>query len=225
MLQYFNKILRLTLTALILLLNKAQAGTFVQFEEPALIGFESNGKIYGYYGSSNSRTGFSCVFFFQTLESEKDLFSPKKIISFYTESSFQNRNESADVSGQLYKNEDSWIISLEDQAAGCNAAVGWNFKLGPQEKGVKEFKIIKNIPAIELLFATKKTHFYKNTNGKFTPLKSFITTNDVFVVQKNAGIYSYGRYVDVDMSRINNNPTVTFGWIQRADLENPFKSN
>jgi hypothetical protein len=76
--QNLSVFLKFTLIALVLLFNKAQAGTFVQFEEPALIGFESNGKIYGYYGSSNSRTGFSCVFFFQTLESEKSLSSPKK---------------------------------------------------------------------------------------------------------------------------------------------------
>ena len=210
---------------LLLLFNPAHAGSLIQFEEQALIGFESDGKTYGYYGASNRRTGFSCVFLFQTFEPAKDSLINQKILSFYTASNFQQRNGAMDIAGSLYQDENDWVITLEDQVGGCDAAVGWNFRLRPHDKDVKVFKGTKKTPAIGLMLASKTTSFYKSRNGKFIPIKSVITQNDLFIVLKKSGNYSYGRYVSTEVSEVMDSPAVATGWIQSADLVNPFKSN
>jgi hypothetical protein len=225
MLQSLNKFSIFLAAPWILFCSQACAGTWIQFEDSALIGFESNEKTYGYYGAANSRTGFSCIFLFQTTEPSKGNASPQKILSFYTESNFRRRNIQTDINGKLYKNIDSWVITLDDQVGGCDAGVGWNFRLNLQDLEVKKFKSIKTAPAVGILLASKKTHFNKNINGKFISLKSFITKNDLFVVLKNSGNYSYGRYVNMDMAKVIDNPVVTTGWIQTADLINPFKND
>lgn len=212
-----NKLLSFVLLTWCLLCTHASAGTFIQFDQPDLIGYESNGKIYGYYGSSNSRTGFSCVFFFESLSSDSATESAKKITSFYTESDFSAREKSSDISGIVHSSSTDWIVQLEEQHGGCNSGAGWNFKLGPQNDGVVKFRITKKIPSLGLSVANKKTYFLNYSNHKFSPLKTFITPGDLVVRLKQVGGHSQARYLNTETKRI------TTGWIKDSDLINPYK--
>ena len=221
-----SRLLSFSLSVCGLLSTSAFAGELIRFDNDYLIAYRSSGETQAYYGASNNRTGFSCVFFFKTLASvipsSQEANRSKKVISFYTQSSFAQRDKKSDVAGVLHETSSSWVIQLDENHGGCTAGVGWDATLSPKDDQVTRFEVIRTTPSIGLLTATKKTYFYKRVKGNLIPTRAFITQNDLFSVLKKSGDFSYGQHVNIETSNVVDSATVTSGWIRSADLISPF---
>ena len=217
-----SRLLSFSLSICGLLSTSAFAGELIRFDNDYLIAYRSSGETQAYYGASNNRTGFSCVFFFKTLASSQEANRSKKVISFYTQSSFAQRDKKSDVAGVLHETSSSWVIQLDENHGGCTAGVGWDATLSPKDDQVTRFEVIRTTPSIGLLTATKKTYLYTRVKGNLVPTKAFITQNDLFSVLKKSGDFSYGQHVNIETSNVVDSATVTSGWIRSADLISPF---
>ena len=217
-----SRLLSFSLSICGLLSTSAFAGELIRFDNDYLIAYRSSGETQAYYGASNNRTGFSCVFFFKTVPSSQEANRSKKVISFYTQSSFAQRDKKSDVAGVLHETSSSWVVQLDENHGGCTAGVGWDATLSPKDEQVTRFEVIRTTPSIGLLTATKKTYFYKRVKGNLILTRAFITQNELFSVLKKSGDFSYGQHVNIETSKVVNSATVTSGWVRSADLISPF---
>lgn len=201
------------------------AGEAVIFDDPGLVGYRNNGPIYGSYSAENEK--FSCSFLF--LQNTSQIFpdhgdyTDTKLLTFVPSDhsfEFSNRDKSFDINGDLYRNEDEWVIQTSSGQAGCeNATGGFTFDVGSEE--ASRFHIKGKIPAIGIRIVKRKSYLYNYRDGYFLARKSYLAKWNVVVALKSSREFSLVRFTDPRLD-VESYGRVTIGWVHTADLVDPF---
>nr|WKF55912.1 hypothetical protein HUO10_000356 [Paraburkholderia busanensis] len=202
------------------------AGNALIFNDSGLIGFREGRAVFGIYDSRNAT--FSCRFLFI-----EDRDAPKKSnVENYTDTSlltyvlseksfeFSNRNKLFDISADLYRRDNEWVIQKKSGQAGCENSAG-TFTFGLKDLQSVTYYVTQEMPAIGIRIVSGKTRFYDIRGGNFVPEKSYLVDGDAVVELKTKGDYSYIRYVGMKPTAEGH---VTFGWLRTNALVDPFPS-
>lgn len=201
------------------------AGEAILFDDPGLIGYRNDGRIYGFYGAVNSK--FSCMFFFFQDEN-----SSRPSINGYTDTGlltfvpseksfeFSDRDKTFDINGDLYRSGDEWVIKTSTGQAGCeNSTGGFIFNLGSLQAA--RYYVVKKIPAIGIRLVIRKSYLYDFHDEIFSARKSYLTKWNAVVVVEARGQFSLIRFSDPRLNA-KSYGKVTTGWIHSEDLVDPF---
>jgi hypothetical protein len=221
-----NKFVVFVLCSLYMQISWA-AGEAVIFDRSELIAFDENNVIAGYYNAQGDRK--SCLFLFaqvdQKMKGETESpYSEVKILTFVPGEdnfAYQNRDKMFDISGALYRRDETWLIRTDEEQAGCENALG-EFTTYPRGKvGGEIFSMQKRVPAIGIRLVSRKSYFYDLRDGKFVARKGYLTKWNGVIVLDTHEQFSYVRFAD---SRVNvvGSARVTTGWVHSTDLVNPF---
>jgi hypothetical protein len=201
------------------------AGEAYVFNDPGLTGYKEGNSIAGVYSSTSEQ--FSCSFFFFQKQSpsdvaDKDGFSDTPILTFASGDrslTFEDRDKRFDINGDLYRQDQKWVIRTSRAQAGCeNSAGTFIFDLGSPNARI--YWVVQTIPAIGIRLVKNKTHFYDNTDGKYVARKGYLTRWDNVLLLKTKDEFSYVRFVD-PRADLKSTGKVSTGWVHSIDLANP----
>ncbi len=204
------------------------AGEAILFDDPGLIGYRDGESISGLYDAENEK--FSCYFLF----SQDGGARPRPNIGGYTDTAlltfipgdrsleYNDRNRFFDIPGNLYRENDEWVLHTSSGQAGCeNSTGGFTFKLGSKE--ASRYSVEETIPAIGIRLIKRKSFLYNYQNGKFLARRGFLTKgNAVIVLEKRDG-FSLVRFSDPRLNK-DSYGKITINWIHTVDLVDPFPS-
>lgn len=193
------------------------AETLIEFDTPNIIAEESNGKIHGYYGMTldeveGIRHSVSCAFFITSENIPTREKSSVKIQTFYTNTTYKNRDKNFELSGELEIKNAIWKIQMEEVQPGCLSAAGGGFQKGSAISNIED----KRTSIIGIRTIKNKTNFYDFKEGNFSPRKGFLILGDVVIAYRQNANFYYVKFFNITTS--NN----SFGWIKKIDTNDPF---
>lgn len=195
--------------------NFSYAGTLYEFEFTPLVMVEENNRFYGSFDFTHPVNPFSCSFlFFSSFEKN----FPKKIKGFSTYGTYAERDQEFDSNGHLFLLENGeWLIQFDHVPdPGC-INLGERFKEGPEDQYFHSFKLKqkKSVLGIRMI-GVKKSFFYKKNGENLERKKTYLVASDVVVALKEFREFQLIQY------RNPKSALVTFGWIKKNNLINPF---
>ncbi|MFP6561189.1 hypothetical protein WJ542_23210 [Paraburkholderia sp. B3] len=201
------------------------AGEAILFDDPSLIAYRDDGRIYGLYDAQNEK--FSCNFLFfeksdGTSNSVIDGYTDTKLLTFIPDGDsfeFSNRDRDFDIDGDLYRREDEWIIRTSSGQAGCeNSAGGFIFKLGSME--AIKYHIARKFSSSGIRIVRSKTLLYDRRGKEFFTRRGYLAKWNAVVVLESQKQYSLIRFSDPRLN-VESYGRVTTGWVHTSDLVNP----
>jgi hypothetical protein len=203
----------------------AFAGQAIIFDKPGLIAFRDANGIKGFYDQENKTV--SCYFFFFEKKDNNGAsdkgWSTTEISTFspnLDSPSFSGRDKIFDISGNLYRRNDDWIIKTLSGQAGCENVAG-SFIFDRDDFRADTYSIEREIPAISIRILRGKTNFFDYKDGRFIKKRSYLIKGNSVIVIQVQDQYSLIRFTDPQMD-VENPGRVTTGWIRSADLVDPF---
>lgn len=212
-------------------LSGANAATLLVLDNPRLTILSENTSYFGYYaGQSNqsaifadSSTIYSCTFFFKSAKSGKE----DEIRAFPIP--LKNWDLSPYTVGTIFVDKKNVAIQFTEIPKECNSRpdgeqfLARNSKIGQsgaeteslEPKGA-HFKIIKTLPAVNLMATKKRARTYDLKDGKFCARPKILEINDVVVTLKKRGKFFWARGHDIDTNRTQH------FWIEADNLIDPF---
>lgn len=195
------------------------------YDDRNMISVQDDNRIFGYYSSVGDR--FSCIFFFFA-KTDIDLLKNQigyNVISTKTFSidldsgqyDYAHRATEFDIQGVLYLHDNDFVLKTIHPQAGCMSSAGM-FENSPGERGVIQYHMQSQIPAIGIRVVDKKTYLYRQANSR--EKSGYLVQGDIVLLIKKKSGLSYVRYVNpnVDSGRI------AAGWVDSVNLVDPFPS-
>jgi len=212
---------------LLLVQTTYAAGSAFVFDRTELLAFDEGGVVTGYYNAQGKKR--SCVFLFaqngaQMEGQPQPPYSETKILTYVpgeAEFSYVDRNQFFDITGELFRRDETWIVRTDEGQAGCESALG-SFTSFPKDKvGGEIFNVEEKISAVGIRLITRKTYLHDFRNGKFVARKAYLAKRDGVIVIRMQDQFSYVRFTDTRVDTPSSG-RITTGWVRSADLVNPF---
>jgi hypothetical protein len=195
------------------------------YDDKNMVTVRSGDQIIGYYASAEDR--FSCIFFFFT----KSKYKPRKSQDNYSivdietfifdidsgNYDYAHRVRGFDISGVLYLHENNFILKTARPQAGCMGSAGM-FRNSPGERGVIQYNLVNQIPAIGIRLVDKKTYLYRK--GDLRERVGYLVQGDIILLVKENLGSSYVRYINPNA----DSDRISAGWVDSNNLVDPFPS-
>lgn len=210
------------------------SGSLTIYDDVAFVTYRSGDDIYGYYFARENQFSCGFMFFANASLGEKDEagVSALKLKTFdfvpYKEPSkgvfsYDQRDPRASIAGTLYMSKDAVGLMTDTPQGGCLSVAGI-FSAPPGTRGAQQFEPKKELKAIGIGVASRKTFIYKKAGG--VREGRYLVLGDFVAVLAREGNYYYIRYVNPDMMIDDADPRkVSLGWVHSSDISNPFPSS
>lgn len=196
----------------------ASAQTLIEFDNTAMIAIKDGDKIFGVFDARQPKEfkpNFSCSFFFKSIKKTNNEY---QLLTFFTNSSFQDRDTDSDIKGVLIIKDSKWFLHTNEFHGGCASGIGENFIAKSTDPFPAQFSVKKRSKSVGIRLVSRKAYFFKRSqDGDFTSSSRYLVDGDSVAVLKEEEAYSFIQYSKPDTSKI------TKGWIMNSDLTDPFR--
>jgi hypothetical protein len=192
------------------------AVTLIEFDTPYIFAEMAEGKVNGYYGLSlpevGARPSVSCEFFLTSDSLEPHMHDAVKILTFYTEGTFEKRDRADVLPGELLVQDDKWTLKMDQVPDGCSSAAGGGFIKGSAVPNV----VMKQTPIIGIFVINKRTAFFDLKSNIFVKRKGFLVPGNAVVAHLQRNNFYFVKYLNTETS------IVTEGWLPATSVSDPF---